>query len=555
MATLLELDLATPLLEAPPQDPLAAVLARRRAQLRDVLEGLQLAASDPSVVGLIAHVGLPGPPLAHVQELRDAVRHFAAAGKPTLAWTESFGELGPGTVPYYLATAFERIWMQPSGDVGLTGLASEAIFVKDALAKLGVLPQLSSRHEYKNAADMFLADRMSDAHREATERLTQSAMEQIVDGIVEGRRLHAENVRDLVDQAPVPAVEAERAGLVDQLGYRDQAYAAIRDQVSRDGQEPRLQFVHRYRRSRSTEPQQLLQRFTRRPAIGVIHAAGNIHLGRGGRSPGSGSIGSDSLGALLRAAAKAAEVRAVVLRVNSGGGSYVASDAIRREVLAVREAGKPVVISMGSYAASGGYFISMAADTILAQPATLTGSIGVLGGKAVTRDLFERLGINRDGVAQGEHAQMFSSALEFSDSEWTRLEQWLDAVYADFTAKVASDRGLPQEQVDAAARGRVWTGADARGQGLVDELGGLDRAIDVAASRVGLDRAEVEVRTIPRFGLLERVRPADSSEDLQAAAASTMARVSEHGLVAALTTALGLPAAGVLSAPVLWRLH
>lgn len=553
MATLLELDLTTPMLEAPPQDPVGVALSRRRAQLKDVLDGLALAATDTNVVGLIAHVGTPGPPLVHVQEIRDAVRRFSAAGKPSVAWTESFGELGPGTVPYYLASAFGTIWLQPSGDVGLTGVAAEAVFVKDALAKLGVVPQLSQRHEYKNAADMFMSDRMTAAHREAADRLAESALEQVVAGVADERRIEAARIHELIDKAPIHASEALEAGLVDRLGYRDEAYAALRGQLAATAGELQLQFVHRYRRAKQLEPHRILNRFSRRPSVAVIHATGNIHLGRSGRSLGSGSIGSDTVGATLRSAAATDDVRAVVLRVNSPGGSYVASDAIRREVIRLREAGKPVVISMGSYAASGGYFISMAADTIVAQPATLTGSIGVLGGKAVTRDLGQRLGVKRDAVSHGAHSRMFSSAEEFSDSEWRALETWLDSVYEDFTAKVAGDRDLPREQVERAARGRVWTGADAREHGLVDELGGLDRAVELAASRAGLRRDEVEIRTLPRFGLLERLRPAESSEDLSASGASLRAAL-DRGPAGLLRSALGQPFAGVLTAPVLWRL-
>lgn len=553
MPTLLELDLTTPLLEAPPQDPVGVVLARRRAHLKDVLEGLALGAADPDVVGLIAHVGTPGQALAHTQEIRDAVRRFGAAAKTTVAWTESFGELGPGTVPYYLATAFRTIWMQPSGDVGLTGIAAEAVFVKEALAKLGVVPQLSQRHEYKNAANMFTSAKMTDPHREATNRLVESALEQVVAGVAETRGPEPERIRELIDTAPIHAEAAREAGLVDRLGYRDEVYAAVRAELEPRVGEVNLQYVHRYRRAKQLEPQRMLTRLSRRPAVAVIHATGPIHLGRSGRSLGSTSIGSDTLGATLRSAARADDVRAVVIRVDSPGGSYVASDAIRREIIKLRDAGKPVVISMGSYAASGGYFISMAADTIVAQPGTLTGSIGVLGGKAVTKELGERLGITRDAVAYGAHAQMFSSAKDFSDSEWRALEDWLDHVYDDFTAKVATDRDLPRDRVEQVARGRVWTGADARAHGLVDELGGLDRALEIAAGRAGLRRDEVEVRTLPRFGLLERLRPAESSEDVAAAGATWFG--TGHGPAALLRALVGEPLVGVLTAPVLWRLR
>ena len=552
VATLLELDLTVSVLEAPPSDPIAAALSRRRPLLRDLIDGLRLAATDPDVAGLVAHVGGHAPTLAQVQELRAAVRLFAQTGKPAVAWTESFGEFGPATVPYYLASAFEEIWIQPSGEVGLTGMVAEAVFVKDALAKLGIVPQMSRRHEYKNAADTFLATKMSDAHREAAGRLAASAMEQVVAGVAEGRGLAPEQVRDLVDRAPLSAEVAAEEGLVDRLGYRDEVYAALRQRLG----EVRLRFVHRYRRARLLEPRRAFGRLAKRPGVAVVHGAGDIHLGRSTRRGlGSTSIGSDTIGAALRAATADHEARAVVLRLDSPGGSYVASDAIRREVLRVRDAGKPVIVSMGTVAASGGYFVSMAADTIVAQAGTLTGSIGVFGGKAVVRDLLDRLGISRDGVAEGRNAWMFSAYRQFSDEEWQRLEGWLDQVYDDFTGKVAADRGLTRDHVEAAARGRVWTGADARQHGLVDELGGMERAVDVACARVGIGREEADVRTIPRLGILERMRTPESSEDLAASAASMLDLAGLRGPVDVLARIVGVPATGVLTTPMLWDLH
>jgi protease-4 len=248
-------------------------------------------------------------------------------------------------------------------------------------------------------------------------------------------------------------------------------------------------------------------------------------------------------------------VRTLVLRLDSPGGSYVASDAIRREVIRVREAGKSVIVSMGTLAASGGYFVSMPADTIVAQPGTLTGSIGVFGGKAVVRDLLGRLGITRDGVAEGRNAWMFSAYRQFSDDEWRRLEGWLDTVYDDFTGKVATDRGLTREHVEGAARGRVWTGADAQQHGLVDEMGGLERAIEVACARIGVGRDEADVRTLPRLGFVERLRTPESSEDLSASAASAFDVAGVRGPAELLTRALGVPEFGVLTAPVLWELR
>jgi protease-4 len=349
--------------------------------------------------------------------------------------------------------------------------------------------------------------------------------------------------------------------LVDRLGYRAEVYEHLRRRLG----EVRPRFVHRYYRAKLLEPRRVIARLAHRPVVAVVHGVGSIHLGRSRRRGLSTSIGSDTLSAALRSAARDRQVRAVVLRVDSGGGSYVASDAIRHEIQRVRDTGKPLVVSMGSVAASGGYFISMAADHILAQPGTLTGSIGVLGGKAVMRDLLDRLGITRDGVAEGRHAWMFSTYRAFTEEEWQRLERWLDQVYDDFTAKVAADRGLTREQVEAVARGRVWSGADAQARGLVDRLGGLAQAVEIACARAGVNREEVEVRILPHLGLAERVRGPESSDDLSASLATgPMSAVSSllvssaglprgaHRPIDVLTDLLGVPRLGVLTAPVLW---
>jgi protease-4 len=286
----------------------------------------------------------------------------------------------------------------------------------------------------------------------------------------------------------------------------------------------------------------------------VVQAAGPIHLGRAGRSPFSGpSIGSDSLGAALRAAADQEDVRAVVLRVDSPGGSYVASDAIRREVLQLRSTGRPVIASMATVAASGGYYIAMPADAIVASPGTITGSIGVLAGKLVTREALERLGVHRDTVSVGKYAEMLSPQRPFTDDEWQRLETWLDRVYGDFVGKAAEDRATTPEALDEVARGRVWTGQDAVERGLVDELGGLDRALELAATRAGLDRDEVNVRVLPRPNLLERLRPAENSDHVGAAGMSQA--LWARNIEARLFATLGLPSYGVLSLPFSLRLQ
>jgi protease-4 len=517
---LLELDLSRGLLEAPPAGPVQALRSLQRPTLRQVVEALEKAADDPRVRGLVAHIGPWQPSLAQSSELRAAVQRLRDAGRRTVAWTESFGELGPGNIGYHLASAFEEVWLQPSGQVGLVGLTAEAVFLRGTLDKLGVEPQIGQRYEYKTAADTFVAEGMTDANREMLTRLVESGMETIVGDVAAARGLAPEQVRAAVDDAPLSAGAALEQGLVDRIGYRDEAYAAARECLgARPGAELDLLFVERYGRSRLSELSSgVPARLRSRDTVAVVQAAGPIHLGRSGGSPVSGrSVGSDTLGSALRAAGRDDAVRAVVLRVDSPGGSYVASDAVRREVHALREAGTPVVASMGALAASGGYFIAMPCEKIVANPGTLTGSIGVLAGKQVLSTALDRVGLRRESVVSGRYADMFSTDRPFDDEEWGRLEAWLDEVYEDFTAKAAQDRSMDEARLRSLARGRVWSGADAAAHGLVDELGGLSRAVDVACGLAGLARPGVQVRTFPQVHPLQRLVPVQNSESPLAA--------------------------------------
>ncbi|MGH3368811.1 MAG: signal peptide peptidase SppA [Nocardioidaceae bacterium] len=544
---LLELDLSRGLLESPPVSPIGALRAMHVPTLRGVVQALHRAAADEHVAGLVAHVGAKQPTLAQSNELRQAVAAFRREGKPTVCWAETFGELGPGNVGYHLASAFEEVWLQPSGDVGLVGVTAQAVFVRDTLDKLGVRPEISQRHEYKTAADTLVRTAMTDANREMVTRLVESAMETLVGDVALGRGLDQATVRAVVDAAPLSAEEALAQRLVDRIGYRDEVYADLRARLG----EVDLKFVERYGKGGLAQVGATVSR-RNKPVVALVHAAGPIHLGRGSSSPLSGrSIGSDSVGAALRAAGADDTVKAVVLRVDSPGGSYVASDAIRREVLALRRTGRPVVASMANVAASGGYYIAMPADHVLASAGTITGSIGVLAGKQVIRDLLERVGVRRESVTAGRYADMFSTDRPFADHEWQRLEAWLDRVYADFTSKAAEDRGMPVDQLRAVARGRVWTGADALAHGLIDEVGGLERAIEVACERAGIARDEAELRLTPRPRLVERVLPAENSESPAAAGLFGDSAPSFERLLAA----TGLAPYGVLSVPFTWQLR
>jgi protease-4 len=546
-ALILELDLTDGIVEGQPADPVSALLSMRRTHLRDVLGGLRRARTDPRVKALIVKIGGHRIGLAMAQELRDAVRAFRDSGKLTVAWAESFGEVSRGTVPYYLATVFERIYMQPSGDLALTGVALEEPFFNEALGKIGVTPRFAKRHEYKTAANTFMERAYTPEHEEMSGRLVASAGEQVVEGVATGRGLPEERVRELIDRAPLLGAEALEAGLVDKLAYRDEVYAEVRAAVADEN--ARLRYIARYNRT-----QGLAKRLPRpqQDAVALIQGQGPIRLGRSGRSamPGQGSsIGSETIAAAFRAAVKDERIKAIVFRVDSPGGSYVASDTIWREVVLARKAGKPVIVSMGNVAASGGYFVAAPATVIVAQPGTLTGSIGVVVGKPVIGDLLGRLGIGLGSVEQGAHARMFAPTRDFTEDEWTRVNHFLDRVYDDFVGKVAESRDLPRERVDSMARGRVWTGADAHERGLVDELGGLNLALELARKKSGLP-ADAPVRVYPHISPLDRLRPAESSEDRTAATT----RLDTWGPMTTLATRLGLPSGGPLMLPGNWDL-
>jgi protease IV len=550
---ILELDLTDGVPEGPVTDPLSAVLSMRKIRLSDIVEGLRRARRDDRVRALVVKVGGSRIGLARMQEIREAVADFRESGKLCVAWAETFGEFTHGNLPYYLATTFDRIYLQPSGTLGLTGVAVEQLFLHDALAKIGVGFESAKRYEYKTAADSLTERGFTGPAREAVERLTVSVVEQISAAIAERRGKTIEEARALLDRGPFLAGDALAEGLVDALGYRDEVYADVRKEA---GKHAILQYVGRYQRAHV-----LLQRARRLPNprerfVAVIYASGPIRQGRSSRGPvGGGAMGSDTVAGALRSARSDARVRAVLLRVNSPGGSAVASDTIWREVVRTRAGGKPVVVSMGDVAASGGYYISMAADVIVAQPGTLTGSIGVIMGKPVLEEALGRAGITTDSVAEGARATMFAPTHPFTQDEWDRINTWLDAVYRDFTEKAASGRGMPVERMHKLARGRVWTGADAAGNGLVDELGGMAAAADIARRRAGL-AADAPLRIWPRLTPFDQLRPPESSEARPAAAAALDFGFADGwGPGWRLAARAGLPPYGPLMLPGTWTIH
>jgi protease-4 len=473
-SVVLELDLTEPLAEA--ESSGFDGLFKSQTTLGAVLDTLERGRKDPRVKGVLARFGDDVLGFAQTQELRTAVERFRQSGRFAIAFAESYGESGAGNRAYLLASAFDEVWLQPLGLVGLTGLAAEVPFAGAALDQLGVQPQLMQREEYKSFADSLMRTGFTPAHREMTESLLADLTGQIVDGIAASRKLAPDQVRAAMDRAPLLDREAVEARLIDRLGYADEAEAAA---LARAGNGAKTIALEDYRGSADTPPDGA--------TIALIHATGTITGGKNGK-PGLGeaTAGSETIVKAVEQAVEDAEVRAILFRIDSGGGSVSASEAIRRALVKAREAGKPVIVSMGDTAASGGYWIALAADRIVASPGTMTGSIGVVAGKLSAGALSERLGIHWGTIEQGRNAGMWSVLRPFSPSEQERLTAIIDSSYETFLSRVAEARKLSPEAARAAAKGRVWTGAQARDLGLVDELGGFETALGLAKQSAGL---------------------------------------------------------------------
>jgi len=538
--TVLELDFDRPLVEYAPGDSVLDALEEHKPRLLTVVQALERGARDDRVKAVVARVGNSPMGLATIQELRDAVTAFRASGKPAIAWAETFGEGQPGNGAYYLASAFDEIYLQPSGDIGLTGLFLETPFVRGTLDKLDVTPRMDHRQEYKTFLNTFTEDSYTAAHREADQALINSMFTQIVDGIARGRGLAPEKVRSLADHGPYGSAAALEARLVDGLRYRDEVYAAVRERFDKPEFLYATRYAERAKRHRSGAT-----------TVALIHGLGAVHRGSSTTDPLSGAtMGADTVARAFRDAVADDDVKAIVFRINSPGGSYVASDTIWRETVRARNAGKPVIVTMGDVAASGGYFVSMSADRIVAQPGSITGSIGVVSGKMLTREAWKKLGVTWDSVLTSAHADFWTGTTDYSTDEYRIFQGELDRIYKDFTSKVAEGRKLPLEKVERVARGRVWTGTDALARGLVDELGGYPRAFAAVREALSLGPdAPLRLREFPeRKGLLQQLL----GEEPDNSGSGALAQLLEHlRPVMELARTLGLygPPPGPLGLP------
>jgi protease-4 len=446
------LGLLDQLIEAPPT-------------VRAVVEAIRAAKTDRRVKALIVRPAGDSPFWAKTQEIRDAIVDFRTSGKKTVAFLEYGGDQ-----EYYLASACERVVLLPTSVLDLKGLATYEVFLRGTFDKIGTEPNLLHIGDYKTAINTFTEKTFTPAHREMTEALNADTLDQIVQGIAVARKKTPEEVRALIDQGPFLPEDALRTGLVDDLAYRDEIAAS----VGLEDAEPTEMENYVLARQAGLS-------FRRGSRIALIYAVGAIASGRS-RGGDSSYAGSESLVEYIEEAAEDDSIKAIVLRVDSPGGSSIASDVIWRALMLAREK-KPLVVSMSNLAASGGYYIAMPGHVIVAQPGTLTGSIGIFTGKFVTAGTFAKLGANVEGVSLGKFADMNSPIRPYSPEERAKVEEQMQAFYDQFVEKAAQARKVTPEKLDAIAQGRVWTGRQAHKIGLVDELGGLPRAIAIARER------------------------------------------------------------------------
>jgi protease-4 len=509
--TILEANFEQSFLEDAPATPTAQLILSEKTTLRDVVDAIDRGAEDDRVVGMIAKIGAAPMSMAQIQEIRDAVRRFRSRKKFAVAYSETFGEFGPGNGSYYLATAFDKIYLQPSGDVGLTGIIMESPFIKGSLEKLGLTFHGDHRYEYKNALDFYTDTKYSAAYKEAMTAIMTSWFAQMKEGVCAARQIAPDKFQAIVDAGPYLGKEAVDAKLVDAVAYRDEVYGDVK---SRGGDGAELLYLDKYL-DRAGRPHD------HGKTVALVFGVGGVTRGESNYDPlqGNQTMGSDTVAGAIRAAVADKGVKAILFRVDSPGGSYVASDTIWREVVRARQAGKPVIVSMGNLAGSGGYFVAMAADKMVAEPGTITASIGVLGGKMLTGGLWEKVGLTWDEVHQGENATMFTGTSDYTPAEWGRFQAWLDRVYVDFTSKVADGRKLTKEKVLEIAKGRIWSGQDAKNLGLVDELGGYETALRLTKKAIGVaDEDDVKIVVYPKAktflqNVLDRRGPESSDRE------------------------------------------
>lgn len=461
-----------------PENALRKLVSGDELSLTTLLTQLKMAKVDKRIGAVLLNIDMSEAGWAKAEEIRDAIADFRTSGKPIYAYME----LGMNK-EYYIALACEKVFVAPPGDLFINGFAADVMFFRGALDKLGVYPDVYQIGKYKNAPDQFTRKEMSEDHRYVINQILDDLFGRFVNTVATTRHKSVEDVKAIIDNAPYSAPEAQKLGLIDGASYRDEVEKELKGKLGyKEADELRLTSGDQYR---EVEPESL--GLNKGERIAVIYGSGGIGSGKSESSPfSSQSIGSDTMVKAIDDARKDNTIKAIVIRVDSPGGSSYASDVIWRAV-ELAKAKKPVVISMSDVAASGGYYIACNANKIVAEPSTYTGSIGIFAGKPVMKEFYNWLGISNEYVLRGKNAGLFRETEKFTPEEREKFFGLIKSTYYDeFVPKVAKGRGRDPEYIDSIGQGRVWTGAQAKENGLVDEIGGLDKAVEIAKQLAGI---------------------------------------------------------------------
>jgi len=512
--SVLALKISGPLPDYVPDDPFRRLFGAPPQSLNSLMTQFRKAKTDKRISAVMLDIDMSDAGWAKAEEIRDAIADFRSSGKPIYAYMET-----GLNKDYYIATACDKIFVPPPGELFTIGLAADVMFFRGSLDKLGIYPDLYQIGKYKSAADMFTKKEMTDAHKEFINSLLDDLYGRYVAGIATARQKTPDEVRAIIDGAPYTATQARDVGLIDGALYHDEVEKELKKRLGyKDSDELHI--------ARAADYRQITQEslgLNKGERVAVVYAAGDIVSGRSSfGSSGEETIGSESLVRTINEAANDKNIKAMVLRIDSPGGSGLASDIIWRAIESAKTK-KPVVVSMSDVAASGGYYIACNANKIVAEPSTITGSIGVLGGKPVVKGFYDWIGVTNQYVLRGKNAGLFRESEKFNDSERAKWQEFLGATYDDFISKVGQGRGKDKTYIDSIGQGRVWTGSQGKERGLVDEYGGLDKAIEIAKQLAKIPAEQSIQRVImpqpPSF--FEQLM---SSDDGDADAGSAQAR-------------------------------
>ena len=504
--SVLALRISGPLPDYVPDDPIRRIFGGQPQSLSSLLAQFRKAKTDKRITAVMLEIDESSAGWAKAEEIRGAIQDFRTSGKPVYAYLE-YGM----NKDYYIATACDKVFVPPPGELFINGLAADVMFFRGSLDKLGIYPDIYQIGKYKSAGDTFTQKQMSDAHREFINSLLDDLYGRYIDGIAKARNKSSDDIKALIDNSPYNAAQAKEAGLIDGALYHDEVEKELKKRLGyKDSDELHI--------AKGSDYRQISQEslgLNKGEKIAIVYAAGDITSGKsqfGGN--GEETIGSDSLAKTLEEARNDQSIKAIVLRVDSPGGSGLASDIIWRAIESAKEK-KPVVVSMSDVAASGGYYIACGANKIVAEPSTITGSIGVVGGKPVVKGLYDWLGITNEYVMRGKNAGMFRETEKFNDSERKKFEEFLNSTYEDFITKVGKGRNRDKKDIDAIGQGRVWTGQQGKDRGLVDEYGGLDKAIEIAKqlAKIPADKGVQRVPLPKPPGFFEQLMSSGGDED------------------------------------------